>query len=234
VSSDGNTFGGTASIGSTATVAPTTIYIRLAAVTPVGSYSGNNVISSTGADNANVAIPLSTVTPAPLTIIANDTSRPYGQANPVFTFSFSGWVNNETETQLVVAPVGVTDATPASPVGVYVITPSGAEDANYTFTYEAGTLKITPASGDISVPNAFTPNGDGKNDTWGIRNLAGYPNCKVSVFNRWGQKVFASLGYSTPWDGRQNGTDVPTGSYVYFIDLGNGSKAMTGTVMVIR
>jgi gliding motility-associated-like protein len=86
----------------------------------------------------------------------------------------------------------------------------------------------------VSIPNAFTPNGDGKNDTWGVRNLASHTNCKVTVFNRYGQAVFTSTGYGTPWNGRQNGTDVPAGTYVYTIDLGNGTKPITGTVIVIR
>jgi gliding motility-associated-like protein len=179
-------------------------------------------------------MPLSTVTPAPLTITAEDTTRPYGQANPEFTFSYSGFQNNETEVQLVAPPQGLTTATETSQSGDYPITVAGAEDSNYRFTYEPGTLKVTPVSMAVSIPNAFTPNGDGKNDTWGIRNLSTYTNCKVTVFNRYGQAVFTSAGYGEPWNGWQNGKDVPAGTYVYVIDLGNGGKPMTGTVIVIR
>jgi gliding motility-associated-like protein len=234
VSTDGVTFNSTVTIGNAAIVSPTTIYLRLAAITPVGSYAGNVVISSTGASAQDLAIPASTVTPAPLTITANDATRPFGQANPVFTFTYSGFKNNETEAAMVTPPQGTTTAIESSPAGVYPIVAAGAEDSNYSFSYVAGTLKITPVSMAVSIPNAFTPNGDGKNDTWGIRNLSNYPNCRVTVFNRYGQAVFTSTGYGEPWNGRQNGTDVPAGTYVYFIDFGNSIKPMTGTVMVIR
>jgi gliding motility-associated-like protein len=235
VSTDGTTFSSTVTIGDGATVSPTTIYIRLAALSTVNTYTGNIGLASDGATSQELAIPASIVTPAPLTISANDTSRPYGQANPIFTFTYSGFQNNETVEALVVAPHGTTPATISSPAGdTYPITPEGAEDSNYIFDYMPGTLKITPVNMAVSIPNAFTPNGDGKNDTWGIRNLANYPNCRVTVFDRYGQAVFTSIGYGEPWNGRRNGTDVPAGTYVYAIDLGNGTKPMTGTVIVIR
>jgi gliding motility-associated-like protein len=234
VSDDGTTFGGTVTIGDAATVSPTTIYLRLTAADPVTTYAGNTTIASNGATTQELAIPVSTVTPAPLTILAGDTTRPYGQPNPVFTLTYSGFQNNETATALVAAPQASTTATPTSPAGDYPITVAGAEDSNYSFTYQPGILTVTKTSTAVSVPSAFTPNGDGHNDTWGIRNLANYPHCKVTVFNRYGQAVFTSNGYGDPWNGRQNGTDVPAGTYVYAIDLGNGTKPLTGTVIVIR
>ncbi len=234
IGTDGATFSSTVTIDVAATVSPTPIYLRLAAATPVSTYTGNITITSTGATTLNLAIPASTVTPAPLTITANDATRPYGQANPIFTFTYSGFQRNESEASLVTPPQGTTTATQSSPAGDYPIIASGAEDSNYSFAYTPGTLKITPVSMAVSIPSAFTPNGDGKNDSWDIRNLSNYRQCKVTVFNRYGQAVFTSTGYGEPWNGRQNGTDVPAGTYVYTIDLGNGSKPITGTVMVIR
>jgi gliding motility-associated-like protein len=234
ISTDGVVFTGTVTIDVATAASPTLVYIRLAAATPVSTYTGDLVITSVGAADQNVVVPASTVTPAPLTITADDATRPFGQANPIFTFSYSGFQNNETQAALVAAPQGVTTATPSSPAGDYPIVPAAAEDSNYHFTYLSGTLKITPGSTAVSVPNAFTPNGDGRNDKWEIRNLANYPNCRVTVFNRYGQAIFNSNGYSEPWNGRHNGADVPAGTYVYVIELGNGTKPMTGTVMIIR
>jgi gliding motility-associated-like protein len=51
------------------------------------------------------------------------------------------------------------------------------------------------------VPNAFSPNGDGINDTWRIKYLESYPGATVEVFNRYGQRVFYSTGYDVEWDG---------------------------------
>ena len=72
----------------------------------------------------------------------------------------------------------------------------------------------------VKVPNAFSPNGDGINDTWIISNLARYPNTTVRVFNRWGKKVFETKdGYNEPWDGRFNGKQLPFGTYYYAVEL---------------
>ncbi|MFD2147329.1 gliding motility-associated C-terminal domain-containing protein [Mucilaginibacter antarcticus] len=55
------------------------------------------------------------------------------------------------------------------------------------------------------IPNAFTPNADGINDTWEIKYLNDYPNATVEIFNRSGSRVFYSNGYTKPWDGTLNG-----------------------------
>jgi gliding motility-associated-like protein len=85
----------------------------------------------------------------------------------------------------------------------------------------------------ITIPNAFTPNGDGINDTWYIEALNTYPESTTQVFNRYGMEVFKSKGYSNPWDGTYNGQLVPVGTYYYIIDLKNGNK-FSGWVVVLR
>lgn len=87
---------------------------------------------------------------------------------------------------------------------------------------------------DLKVPNAFTPNNDGINDYWGIKGLEHHSNCLVKVFDRYGELVYQSAGYSKPWNGKYKGDILPLSVYVYFIDLGNGSKPLTGTVTIIR
>ncbi len=86
----------------------------------------------------------------------------------------------------------------------------------------------------LIIPNAFTPNGDGINDLWNISYLNNYATSTVDVFNRYGQLVFHSLGYSKPWNGTRNGNPLPTGVYFYIIDLKNGSKKISGELALIR
>jgi gliding motility-associated-like protein len=86
----------------------------------------------------------------------------------------------------------------------------------------------------IKVPNAFSPNSDGINDKWEILYLESYPGCEVEVFNRYGQPVFRSIGYSTPWDGTYKGTPLPVGTYYWIINPKNGRKALNGSVTIIR
>jgi len=85
-----------------------------------------------------------------------------------------------------------------------------------------------------SPPNIFTPNADGINDKWEIPGLSKYPQCKVEIFNRWGQLIFHSVGYNTPWDGKLHGKNVPAGAYYYIIEIGQVLKPMCGFIGVLR
>jgi gliding motility-associated-like protein len=85
------------------------------------------------------------------------------------------------------------------------------------------------------VPAVITPNADGKNDTWIIKNIELYPNAEVLVYSRWGKTMFKTKNISAnPWDGRFNGKLVPTDSYHYILYLNDGSAARTGSITVIR
>jgi gliding motility-associated-like protein len=94
-------------------------------------------------------------------------------------------------------------------------------------------LNILPPPA-IKVVNTFTPNGDGYNDTWIIPDLAYYPNCLVSVFNRNGGLVLQSTGYNKPWDGTTGGKVLPPGVYYYVIDTRDGRPKNAGNVTIIR
>jgi gliding motility-associated-like protein len=126
-----------------------------------------------------------------------------------------------------------TDATFASVAGKYPIYfTNNAETDNYNFTYLPGVLTVE--SRGVVIVNTFTPNGDGTNDTWVIKNIEYYPQCSVNVFNRWGVNVFSSIGYSEQWNGRSAGNPVPAGAYYYVINLNDGSLAKAGWVAIIR
>lgn len=86
----------------------------------------------------------------------------------------------------------------------------------------------------LEIPNTFTPNGDGINDTWNISGIASYPDCMVTIYNRYGIPVHRSKGYHQAWDGTVNGSQVPVSTYYYIIDLGTDSKKLSGAITVIR
>jgi hypothetical protein len=85
-----------------------------------------------------------TVNPAPLTITANNASKVYGEANPKFSASYSGFVNGDTSSSLITQPNFSTAARTTSPAGSYPIKVSGAVDPDYTITYVEGTLTVNP------------------------------------------------------------------------------------------
>ncbi|HRJ38315.1 MAG TPA: PKD domain-containing protein [Flavobacteriales bacterium] len=87
------------------------------------------------------------------------------------------------------------------------------------------------------IPNALSPNGDGRNDTWKLPFLELlYPEATVEIFNRWGQKVFSSVGYEVPWDGTMNGEPLPPGTYLFILDLKDQSQPdpITGSILLVR
>lgn len=118
----------------------------------------------------------------------------------------------------------------ATKAGVYwvkVTYPNGCTAADSIAVEPIGCL---PAK----IHNTFTPNGDGVNDTWQIDGLQGYAGCTVFIYNRWGQLVFKSIGYSKPWDGTYKGKNLPFGTYYYVIDLKDNSPRISGNVTIVR
>ncbi|MBP6311109.1 MAG: gliding motility-associated C-terminal domain-containing protein, partial [Flavobacteriales bacterium] len=89
---------------------------------------------------------------------------------------------------------------------------------------------------DVVFPSGFTPNGDGYNEYWQIDFVDEFPQMEVEIYNRWGEMLFESVGYRTPWDGRYNGGYVPVGTYYYVIRLNDPlfPDAYTGPLTVIR
>lgn len=88
----------------------------------------------------------------------------------------------------------------------------------------------------IYVPNSFTPNGDGLNDTFGVAGEA-IQTFSMQIYNRWGDKIFESKNVSQQWDGTFKGAKVPEGAYVYKIYASSitGKKAQKeGTITLVN
>ncbi len=91
----------------------------------------------------------------------------------------------------------------------------------------------------VKVPDAFSPNGDGVNDLLVITNIETYPNNRITIFNRWGNKVYEASPYTNQWDGTSQfgtmyGETLPESTYYYVLDLGDGSDAYTGFIYLRR
>jgi gliding motility-associated-like protein len=88
----------------------------------------------------------------------------------------------------------------------------------------------------VTVPSGFSPNGDGVNDFWVLPFSGTFPTIVVEVYNRWGELLFHSDGYSQPWDGTYEGKALPIGTYYYVIQLNDPRfpKALTGPVTILR
>lgn len=127
---------------------------------------------------------------------------------------------------------------------------TGQSDLTGTLSVGSITSKDTPilkfytvaaVSGEtaIEVFNGVSVGADGKNDFLRIKNIELYPNNKVAILNRWGDKVFEVEGYSNliadkrfNGDAKSGGSKVPAGTYFYSINLGDGSKITTGYLQI--
>ena len=129
---------------------------------PAGADVGSYPIHVSGASIPNYAIDHVTgtehVTPAPLTITADDKTKVYGAVGPAFTASYDGLVNGDTKADIS----GLTFAGPpaGSGVGNYAITPSGVENPNYSIKFAAGTQAIIPAPLTIRPADVVVASGD--------------------------------------------------------------------------
>ncbi len=104
--------------------------------------------------------------------------------------------------------------------------------------YKSGdyTVTVTDANGcsatatryfefiDIKIPNVFTPNGDGNNDTWAPTNTINYKDLIFEVFDRYGRKI-GTYREGQSWNGKYNGNELPSGDYWYILRLRNVQDA---------
>jgi gliding motility-associated-like protein len=130
----------------------------------------------------------------------------------------SQYLNNDT----ALAPI----ATPANDI-TYRLLVTGIGGCSLSDTLFVKVLK------NPVIPNAFSPNGDGINDVWIIQYLDSYQGATVDIYNRYGQKVYNSIGYSNPWNGKYNGKTLPVGTYYYVINPKNGRQILSGSITIV-
>lgn len=116
---------------------------------------------------------------------------------------------------------------------------------------QSGTYKVTVtnASGCVSdqtisiavtedykleASTVVTPNGDGYNDKFIVKNIDYYPNNTVKIFDKAGRVLYTKQSYTNDWDGTINGSPLSEGTYYYIIDLGNGIGTFKGFINIIR
>jgi len=113
---------------------------------------------------------------------------------------------------------------------VYIVT---VTDTNGCIDTDTMFVSVIPM---VDIPNGFSPNGDGVNDTWEIDLAVIYPDLEVEVYNRWGEQLFYSKGYSNRWDGTVKGKSVPVGTYYYVVKVNHPDypDPFTGPLTIMR
>jgi gliding motility-associated-like protein len=132
-------------------------------------------------------------------------------------------LNNPTVADPVASPVSTT---------TYQLTVADSDGCS-----AAGKVTIR-VSTPLFMPNAFTPNNDGKNDVFRIPPSLSIELSRFSIFDRWGERVFGTTNAAEGWDGTIGGRQAPAGAYVWVIEyidpFTGGGVTRTGTVILIR
>jgi len=137
-------------------------------------------------------------------------------------------VGANTISTVVTAQDGITHKT-------YTITVTRASGGLNSLYLPGGgeqTALVTSLNQNVEVNNILSPNGDGINDIWVVKNISFYPDNTVTVYDRAGKIVFTRKGYTNDWDGTYRGSVLSEGTYYYLVDLGNG-KNFKGTITVV-
>ncbi|RYD96716.1 MAG: hypothetical protein EOP54_13005, partial [Sphingobacteriales bacterium] len=210
VSTDNATFQSTVTVGAAGNVTSTPVYVRLTSTADAGSYSGNIVLTSNGAAAVNVSTNsagANAITPASITITANNASKTYGQTlsttagSTAFALSNGTLKNGNNISTVTISYTGGAGATNAATVYTGAIMPgaasgtSGFNASNYNITYQGGDLTVNPALLSIAASNAS---------------------------KTYGQTIISATGYTafTP-TGLLNGETIGSTSVSY----GNGAAA---------
>lgn len=129
-------------------------------------------------------------------------------------------IENPTLSKIAVMPESTTN---------YRVIAKGPKEC---FAQDSITIRVFSG---VYVPEVFTPNGDGQNDTWELKGLEEYPAAEIMIINRWGQVIFSEKGGTPkPFDGTLNGSALPVGEYAYIISTEPNGHILRGKVLLLR
>jgi hypothetical protein len=195
-----------------------------------GENVGDYLITPSGLTSANYTIAFNTsilsVTKAALSVTADSKTKTYGASDPTFTASYAGFVNNET-----VAVLGGTLAfsrAPGEGVGDYLITPSGQTSANYTITFNTGTLSVTKVALSVTA--------DSKTKTYGASDPAFTASYAGFVNNETAAVLGGTLAFSrAPGESVGDYLITPSGmtSANYTITFNTGTLSVTKAALSV-
>ncbi len=176
--------------------------------------------------------------PLVVSVLPNDTTLELGEQIQLYSF-IQGYTTDAVQAYIWVPGTGLSCTDCASPVV------STFNDQEYTLTVRyrnkcsaSAQVNILVKDGpEFFIPNMFSPNGDGQNDKWELYGL-GLREVSATIFNRWGEKVFDSMGNQfTSWDGTFKGVLLDTDVYVYYVKvvyLNGKVKEKTGSITLVN
>ncbi|MCC8424743.1 MBG domain-containing protein, partial [Mucilaginibacter sp. UR6-11] len=191
------------------------------------------VIALTNGAAVNMTISQGTLSPA-FTVGINNYNIPVGYDvdylkltltyDPTASATINGTaVPNGSPSYPIAVPAGTSTVT-------VIIT---AQDGTTKTIYTLSIYKATPPTAIIPT-NILSPNGDGKNDNWIIKDIALYPNNVVTIYDRAGRAIYKKQGYNNDWSGTVNGAPLAQGTYYYVVELSPGITPIKGFITILR
>lgn len=158
--------------------------------------------------------------------------------NPVLNIANAGVCEASRKTVTLTAPAGLQTYVWNGQQGGETFTADHAQTVTLTVTDANGCqatqqIQVTDECPEVKIPNTFTPNNDGINDTWEISGLAYDATAVVKIFTRYGQEIYESKGYGKPWNGEYRGQKLAAGVYYYIITIKSGAQTFSGPVTII-
>lgn len=190
-----------------------------------GKANGGNDTRSTSFTINIAAPPVVTITSdVGLSISKGDYVHLEANADQATSYSWVGTteiISGQQTATIYVRPLS--DAT-------YTVTVTNDQGCSNTASVN---LQVSPEAKQ-NAANILTPNGDGQNDHWIVKNIDLFPDNEVKIFDRSGRLVYTKKGYTNDWTGTVNGQPLAEGTYYYIIDYGNGQPVAKGYITIVR
>ncbi|GGK83932.1 ice-binding family protein [Rufibacter glacialis] len=200
------------------------------------------VVASNGCGTATTSTPevIPGIAPATPIILDNSglcTGLAYAISNPVAGVTYTwtapaGFTFADNNTTATGTSVNLKASNPNA-VGTLTVTATNSTGSACASNAASVEVRAADAGSEIVPPTVFSPNGDGINDTWVIRNLVNYPENDLTIYNRWGNEIFKSKNYKNDW--RATGLEEATYFYVLRVRGCDGKdQVFRGPVQVVR
>lgn len=157
-----------------------------------------------------------------LTIIEGDSVQLQGSGGVSYVWTPSSYIDNDlSQTPIVWPPTDMT-------YSVEVTDIYNCKDTAFVL------ITVNPNLEVITIPNLMTPNGDGYNDIWKIKNIEAYEESEVTVFDAYGKVIYQNSPYLNDW-GATTGTGdvIPDGTYFYVVILGEDFDPIKGALTIV-
>ncbi len=206
------------------------------------TYNGGTVKWSTGENTDQITVATTGNYTATVTstagCISDNSINVQFFSNPVLAIKDTSVCQFAREIVTLTAPAGFTKYEWNNVVGENTFQATSPQTVNLTVTDVNGCqanqqIVIGDKCPDIHIPNSFTPNADGVNDTWVISGIENDPTVFLRVYTRYGTEIYQSRGIYTPWNGQYQNKKLPEGAYYYILSAKKGTQTFSGSLTIL-